>query len=172
MRETHYGKGGNEKIRLSSAYDLTLDKTKVCQVSDLEHSANRFMAPHMHNSLWFKNEKKQNGFAECPRSSTRQTLALLSARSRALGKPPSYIASATHTCTPTPAHTHTASRRPWLHARTSRRPRLHARSGRRSWSQAMPTPAVGTVLRHARASRRHHAHTSCWLPMPTPMSHR
>ena len=36
-----------KKRRLPSAYDL----------SDLEHSANRFTAPHMRSSLWFENEK-------------------------------------------------------------------------------------------------------------------
>jgi len=46
-----------KKICLLSAYDLTLSKTGVCQVSDLEHLANCFTAPHTRSRLWFKNEK-------------------------------------------------------------------------------------------------------------------
>ena len=62
-----------EKICLSSAYDLTLRKIWVCRVSDLEHSANRFMAPHTCSSLWFENEEKNK-------------TGLPSARNLALGK--------------------------------------------------------------------------------------
>ena len=57
---TLWKKEENEKKCLPSAYDLTLGKTGICRVSDLEHSANRFTAPHTRSSLWFKNEKKQN----------------------------------------------------------------------------------------------------------------
>ena len=49
-----------KKICLPSAYDLTLGKTSVCRVLDLEHSAIRLTGPHTRSSLWFKNEKKQN----------------------------------------------------------------------------------------------------------------
>ena len=73
-----------KKICLPSAYDLTLGKTSVCRVLDLEHSAIRLTGPHTRSSLWFKNEKKNK-------------TGLSSAHDLALDKLPLYTAPAAHT---------------------------------------------------------------------------
>ena len=140
-----------KKICLPSAYDLTLGKTSICRVSDLEHSAILLTDPHTRSSLWFKNEKKQN--------------RLPSVRDLALDKPwLCQVRDCGHS-----ANLHRTQ--PWPHTHAHTCP--HTRSQppaplSRQPPAPLPRRAHACRRHHARASRTPHARTSYRLPMPGP----